>query len=174
MSVFRSLIEEHRMLRALAGRLGRALENPDERFACREARNILLLLLRALESHEHFENRIFSEPLASGAEDRRRALSVLAREHREISRLRAETTSLLQLVPAASLAVLRPQALSLADAMGKHFDREERELWPRLNAVDSRSVRAHADHEAAVQVKEMKRELDGYWTAVTEYLASDS
>lgn len=162
------------MLRGLARRLERSLEDSDERFACREARNILLVLLRALEAHEHFENRVFAEPLTSGTADRRWALSVLEREHREIARLRGETEALLQDVPAHALAALRLQALKLTDAMDKHFDAEERGLWPRLNAVESRSARAHAGHEAAAQVKEMRRELDGYWTAVTEYLASDS
>lgn len=174
MSVFQALGEEHRLMRALGRRLERTLEDPDERFARREVRSLLLLLLRALESHEAFENAVFARPLRGASADRRDAARVLAREHAQVDRLRGEATALLREGSDGSLPALRALTQKLAAALDAHFDLEERDLWPRLNAVESRSARAHAGRAAATRVKEMRRDLDGYWAAVNEYLASDS
>lgn len=174
MSVFKALSEEHRMLRALARRLERTLEDSDERFARREVRSLLLLMLRALGDHEDFENAVFARPLKHASEDGRAAARVLAREHAQVDRLRGEATGLLERGDGTGFAGLRELALRLTAALDAHFDLEERDLWPRLNAVESRSILAHAGREAAVRVKDMRRDLDGYWTAVNEYLASDS
>ncbi len=173
MSVFRSLAAEHALLRELGRRLRRSLDGRDEAGAPRETRNILLVLLHALAGHERFEDSVFAQPFAE-SEGAAKALASLARQHAAVAKLRAETESLIQEGSEVDRRVLRPLADRLVRLLDTHFESEERELWPRLNAVDSRGARHRADRAAAERLKELKKELTSYWSAVDEYLASDS
>ncbi|MBI3564824.1 MAG: hemerythrin domain-containing protein [Elusimicrobia bacterium] len=173
MSVFQSLAEEHALMRELGRRLRRSLDARDEERAPRETRNILLVLLHALAGHERFEDKVFGEPLESspGAVS---AAAALARQHAAIARLRAETEALIQEGAGVDLRLLRPLAERLVAMLDAHFESEERELWPQLNSVVSRAARSRADREAAERLAELRKELASYWTAVDEYLSSDS
>lgn len=173
MSVFRSLAEEHALMRELGRRLRRSLDERDQSRAPRETRNILLVLLHALDGHERFEDRVFVRPLED-IEGDSRAAATMARQHAAIIRLRNETEALLQEGAGVDLRLLRPLAERLVTMLDRHFEEEERELWPQLNAVVSRGDRRRVDHEAARRLDEMRKELSSYWTAVDEYLSSDS
>lgn len=173
MSVFRSLAAEHALLRELGRRLRRSLDGREERGTPRETRNILLVLLHALAGHETFEDAVFEKPFAQ-SDGASKALASLARQHAAISKLRAETEALIQEGSEVDLRVLRPLAERLVRMLDAHFESEERELWPQLNAVVSRGARSRADRAAAERLQELKKELTSYWAAVDEYLASDS
>ncbi len=172
MSVFKSLAEEHGLLRALGRRLRLTLDGREERGTPREARNILLVLLQALAGHERFEDRVFAKPFAASAAATN-ALAVLARQHAAISELRAEAEALLQEGAETDLRVLRAPAERLIRMLEEHFEEEERDLWPQLNAIDDRGARERADREAAERLEELERELMSYWSAVGEYLTRD-
>lgn len=174
MSVFTSLTEEHRLLKELGRRLRRAMQDPDAVGAWKRTRNMLLVLLRALQGHEEFEDAVFQKPFPGESTGARRAQASLARQHAAISRLREEATALLQEGGEVDVRLLRPLVERLARMLDAHFDSEESDLWPQLNAVESRSERARVDREAAARLKELRRELESYWTAVDEYLAGDS
>lgn len=174
MSVFKSLVEEHKLLREMGRRLIAALEDSDERRARRESRNILLVLLRALEGHELFENGVFLRALADLSEHEMSAADSLRKQHAAIEKLRWETDQLLREDPDCGSATMRPLAERLVRMLEKHFDSEEKELWPQLNAVRSRAARQRAKREAGERLAELKKELASYWSAVDAYLGTES
>ena len=84
MSLFKALSEEHGLLLVLVGRLERATDTKD-------ARNLLLVLLRALEAHENLEHLVFDAKTKPSA-----SLTHVERQHKVLGSLRAEALALLQ------------------------------------------------------------------------------
>ena len=162
MSVFKSLSEEHFLLLNLVGRLDRAADVKD-------ARNLLLILLKALEAHENLEHLVFDrESTASG--ETGAALALIERQHHALGELREEATELLRNLGREEDAAVRGLSRRLARLLRRHFEDEERTLWPRFNAAAGRSRLHRLDRLARAQVKVMKKELDDYRIAVEDYL----
>ena len=170
MSVFRALGEEHRLLWGLVVRLEAALQEKDERIARRDARAVLLVLLRALEGHQGLEDLVFESVGDSAAPEALQALAFVENQHQALEILRREAVDLLEKASDLDLATLRRLAERLSAALRVHFETEERDLWPRWNAVASRSALRGLDHRAAQRVEDLKREVRGWWAAVDEYL----
>ena len=158
MSVFKALAQEHGLLLALVGRLERASDEKD-------ARALLLVLLRALEAHENLEHLIFDEAAKPSA-----ALAHVERQHRALNALRAEALALLQDLGRENDAAVKGLIRRLARLLRGHFHDEERTLWPGFNASAERSRLHRLGRLARAQVKAMKLELDGYRIAVEDYL----
>ena len=174
MSVFQSLGEEHKAMRSLAHRLEDVLGLEDPHQAYRESRNLLLVLLHALDGHERFENEVFAKPLRGDGHSRRWACRAIAREHSVIDHLRQEAVALLECDRNDEICILQPVMGKFLDELERHFLFEEKELWPRLNEVGSRSVRHRVDREATRQLKEFKKDVSNYWQAVDQYLGSSA
>ncbi|MFI5362113.1 MAG: hemerythrin domain-containing protein [Elusimicrobiota bacterium] len=175
MSVFQYLTEEHALLLRLVGRLERGSADPDERAAARETRNILLVLLKALESHERLERLVF-DPAPKPHElsvAERRALLVVEGQHRMLAELREEAVALLRDGPRDGSAPLRALVLRLATLLRRHFQDEERELWPSFNAHADRSTLGRLDRQVRSHVRAMEGELSRYWAEVADYLTGD-
>lgn len=158
MSVFKALAEEHGLLLVLVGRLERASD-------ARDARCLLLVLLRALEAHENLEHLVFDEDTPATA-----ALANVERQHASLNVLRAEVQALLQDIGREHDDALRTMTRSLARLLRRHFEDEERTLWPSFNASAGRSRLHRLGRLARAQVQAMKKELDGYRIAVEDYL----
>lgn len=170
MSVFQSLAEEHRMLWALVIRLERCLQDADERLARRESRNVLLVFLRALEAHERLEQLVYGKSFRELSPEGREALEMVERQHAALTEIRAEASELAARAADMDLRALKPLSARLAQELRAHFASEERELWPRYNALAGRSLRRGLDRRAGEKVKSMARELADYRSAVEEYL----
>lgn len=169
MSVFKSLAEEHALLLNLVGRLERAISDPDARSAARDTRNLLLVLLKALEAHEGLEHMVFDqEPMPSRPKGA--ALAWVERQHLALGALQEEASGLLRDLSREDDASMRGLARRLALLLRRHFEDEERTLWPRFNSSIGRSRLHRLDRLARAQVQAMKEELDGYLTAVEDYL----
>jgi Hemerythrin HHE cation binding domain len=171
-SVFHSLADEHRLIWGLVGHLEACLEEPDDRVARRDARSVLLVLLRALAGHGEFEDMIFEGAEERASPEAGRALLLVERQHEALESLRVEAVGLLGKADDLDLARLRPLVRRLAEELRAHFSDEERELWPLWKDVESRSVRRGLDRRAAERVKALKAEVRGWWAAVDEYLSS--
>jgi hypothetical protein len=172
MSVFKALTEEHRLLWGLAARLESALSERDDRVARRDARAVLLVLLRALEGHQELEDLVFAEAGKGASPAAVEALAFVEHQHKGLEVLHREAVDLLEAASDLDPAALRPLARRLSAALREHFETEERDLWPRWNAAASRSSLRGLEHRAAARVTALKREVRGWWAAVDEYLSS--
>ena len=174
MSVFYSLTKEHQLLLRLVSRLERGIADLDERAAGRQTRNILLVLLKALEAHERLEHLVFDPvPKPPSSPTVRQALALVQGQHQLLAAMREEAVALLRDGPCDGCGSLRPLVLRLARLLRRHFEDEERELWPSFNALATRSTLNHLDRLARTQVRAMERELDHYWVEVGDYLTGD-
>lgn len=165
MSVFKSLGDEHALILSLLGRLERAIADPDERSAVRETRNSLLVLVKALEAHDHLERLVFDPEPGVPAGAGGAPWASVERQHVALSALREEALSLLQELPREDPATVRGLSRRLARLLRRHFEDEERSLWPSFNATAGRSRLHLLDREARAQVKTMKKEFDAYLSA---------
>ena len=159
MSVFKALSEEHGLLLILVGRLERAADAKD-------ARNLLLVLLRALEAHENLEHLVFDEKTRPSV-----PVAHVERQHKALAALRAEALALLQGLARENDAAVRGLVRRLARLLRGHFHDEERTLWPSFNAAAGSSRLHRLGRLARAQVRAMKKELDDYRIAVEDYLA---
>lgn len=158
MSVFKSLAEEHGLLLVLAGRLERACDAKD-------ARCLLLVLLRALEAHENLEHLVVDEESPTSG-----ASAHIERQHAALRVLRAEALELLRDLGRKHDAAVRALIHRLTRTLRRHFQDEERTLWPSIHASAGRSRLQRLDRLARAQVQAMKIELDSYRIAVEDYL----
>jgi len=170
-SVFKSLAEEHALLLSLVARLESAAAEPDSRSAAKETRNLLLVLLKALEAHEGLEHLVFDREEGAPAAEESATAALIERQHAALGELRREGAALLQGLPREDSATMRGLSRRLARLLRRHFENEERALWPSLNASAGRSRLHRLDRQAREQVKAMKKEFDAYLSAVEDYLA---
>lgn len=172
MSVFGSLSKEHSLLLKLVGSLDRAADERDERTAAREMRNILLVLLKALEAHQRLEHLVYDEspdlptPAAYGA------LSRVEKQHKDLAALREEAVSILNTMTPEGGAAIRDLSHRLGVLLRRLIDEEERTLWPTFNAYVGRSTLHRLSRQADEQYREMEREVERYRAAVDSYGAA--
>jgi hemerythrin-like domain-containing protein len=169
MSVFDSLSQEHALLLRLVGRLERAAAERDERVAARETRNILLVLFKALKAHEDLENLIFDESPDAPSPAAYKALASVESQHRTLNELQKEAETLLDTLTPEGGASIRELSLRLASLLRRHFDEEERTLWPSFNAYVGRSTMHRLARQARDQFRDMEREVGRYWAEVEAY-----
>lgn len=169
MSVFDSLAKEHALLLRLVGRLERAASEPDGRAAARETRNILLVLFKALEAHEALEHLVFDDSPDAPPPAAYAALAKVEAQHESLAALRKEAAALLGSVSLEGVEPVRELALNLAKLLRRHFDDEERTLWPGFHAYARRSTLHRLSRQAAEQLKLMERDVTRYWAEVEEY-----
>jgi len=169
MSVFKSLAAEHALLLGVVARLELASTGLDSRAAASRTRNLLLVLLKALEAHESLEHLVFDQgPAASGP--RGAALALIEAQHKALAALRDEASVLLRSLAREDDTSIWTLTRRLTRLLRRHFEDEERVLWPLFHASAGRSRLHLLDRLARAQVREMRKELDGYWTAVESYL----
>jgi hypothetical protein len=168
MRVLTALAAEHSLFRALVARLENAAlwAEPAGR---REIREVLLVLLPALERHETIEDLAFAEPDYSTKEGARAVLEELAREHDRVDRLRAELTEVLS-SDRGSWAEIRAAAQELAARLRAHFETEERRLWPHYAAAMRRSRDGSAGRRVAREVDRLARDLARDAARISDYL----
>lgn len=169
MSVFDSLSREHALLLKLVGGLERAAAERDERVAARETRNILLVLFKALKAHENLENLIFDESPDAPSPAAYKALASVESQHRDLNELQREAETLLNTLTPEGGATIRELSLRLATLLRRHFDEEERTLWPSFNAYVGRSTMHRLARQAREQFRDMEREIGRYWDEVESY-----
>ena len=170
MSVFKSLTEEHALMLGLVRRLERTLVSPKDTEPATEIRNILLVLLKALDAHEQLENLVFEEAAPNHPGRARTALALIERQHLALGALRAEAADLLRNMGREDDATLQALAQRLTRLLRRHFNDEERTLWPTVHAAAGRSRLHRLERLAAAQVRSMRKELVDYWSAVSDYL----
>lgn len=170
MSVFESLAREHVLLLKLVGRLERAAAERDPRGAARETRNVLLVLFKALEAHEHLEHLIFDESPEHPSSAAYKALASVEKQHQALAALREEAGALLSSITPEGGESIRNLAQRLATLLRRHFDEEERKLWPSFNAYAGRSTLHRLSRQAHEQYQAMERDVNRYWAEVESYL----
>lgn len=170
MSVFKSLAEEHALLLRLVDRLEKAADEPDSRAVEKDTRNLLLVLIKALEAHENLEKQVFEEESAPPSGQTGAALELVERQHFALAALSAEAAELLQGLPREDAASIRAVTRGLTRLLRRHFEDEERALWPNFNASAGRARLHRLDRLAREQIRAMENEIEGYWAAVDEYL----
>lgn len=153
MSVFESLAKEHALLLKLIDRL--------ERATVPETSLLLTVLFKALDAHERLEHLVFDESPEPPTPAAYKALSKTEEQHRTLGDLRAEAEA----VPAGSEEI-RPLARRLASLLRRHFDEEERRLWPSFNAYAGRSTLHRLARQAAEQLAALEREVETYWAEI--------
>lgn len=173
MSVFTSLAKEHALLLGLVDRLERAAGRRDGREAARETRNILLVLFKALEAHEDLEHAIFDDPPERPSPAAYRALAKVEEQHRALASLREEARALLGSLRPGGVETVRELALRLAALLRRHFEAEERDLWPSFIACAGRSTLHRLASRASAQLAAMERDVVRYWAEVETYMSGD-
>jgi hemerythrin-like domain-containing protein len=173
MSVFDSLSKEHALLLKLVGRLERAAGERDERLAAREIRNILLVLFKALKAHEELENLVFAESPEAPSPSAYKALASIESQHRALNELQKEAETILNTLTPEGGSTIRELSLRLASLLRRHFDEEERTLWPSFNAYAGRSMLHRLARQAREQFRTMERDVDRYWAEVETYMTGD-
>lgn len=153
MSVFKPLAEAHGVLKGIVGRLERADE--------KEARGLLLVLLKALDAHEEIEGLVFEDELAP---------ALIAERNLALRKIRTEAQDALERLPHEDPVNVRALSRRLARTLRRQFADEERVLWPTVNATAGRTRLHRLDREVRGRVRAMKKELDSYLTAVEDYL----
>lgn len=170
MSVFVSLGKEHVLLLRLVDRLESAAAERDGRDAARATRNILLVLFKALEAHERLEHLIFDESPDLPSAAAYKALANVEEQHRALAALREEAGALLRSIAPEGVENVRELALRLATLLRRHFEEEERRLWPTFNAYAKRSTLHRLSRQAAEQLAAMERDVGRYWAEVEAYM----
>ncbi|PIR15741.1 MAG: hypothetical protein COV48_12675 [Elusimicrobia bacterium CG11_big_fil_rev_8_21_14_0_20_64_6] len=173
MSVFDSLSQEHALLLKLVGRLERAAAEKDERVSAREMRNILLVLFKALEAHEGLERLIFDDSPDLPSAAAYKALASVEHQHQALTDLRKESLALLASITPEATPAIRDLALRLASLLRRHFDEEERTLWPSFNACAGRSTLHRLSRQAHDQYVTMERDINRYWVEVESYMSGN-
>ena len=173
MSVFASLAQEHQLFLELGARRERSAGAPDARAAARDTRNILLVLLTALKAHERLEDLVFEEKPDPLLPEARAALRLVEAQHRALGALREEALELLRDGTSENGASMRALVLRLAKLLRRHFEDEERRLWPSLNALTSRSTLARLDRLAKAHVRATARDLERQWEQIGDYLSGE-
>ena len=173
MSLFISLSEEHALLLHIIGRLERGAADPDPRAADRETRNTLLVLLNALELHESLERLVFDSMPEMTSPAGEQARRLIAGQHTVLTRVRDEARRALAEAPRSDSVAVQGVAKRLAHLLRRHFEDEERKLWPSFNACAQRSTLSRLSRLASEHLKTMTRELDLYWMAISDYMTSD-
>lgn len=169
MSVFDSLSKEHALLLKLVGRLERAAAEKDERSAARETRNILLVLFKALKAHENLENLVFEDSPEAPSPAAYKALASVESQHRTLNDLQHEAETILNTLTPEGGASIRELSLRLAGLLRRHFEEEERLLWPSFNAYAGRSTLHRLARQARDQFRAMERDVNRYWAEVEAY-----
>lgn len=173
MSVFASLAQEHALFLEFVARLERGAAAPDARTAARDTRNTLLVLLSALKAHERLEDLVFQEKPDPLLPEAAAALRLVETQHRALGALREEALELLRDGTSENGESMRSLVLRLAKLLRRHFEDEERRLWPSLNALTSRSSLARLDRLAKAHVRATSRDLERQWAEIGDYLSGE-
>ena len=153
MSLFVSLAKEHALLIKLIDRL--------EAATVLETGVLLRILFKALDAHERLEHLVFDESPEPPTPAAYKALARIEEQHRALLDLRIETEA----VPAGG-AEIRPLARRLATLLRRHFEEEERLLWPSFNAYAGRSTLHRLSRQAADQLADLEREVSLSWAEI--------
>jgi hemerythrin-like domain-containing protein len=167
MSVLDTLAGEHALFRRLIGRLQQALRL-DEDSARRQARNVLLVLLPALERHEELEDLVFGRR-DGPRRGTRQAIVELNKEHWRIALLRSELVEAMEASERVPWERYRGLAQAAAARLREHFELEEQSLWPRYRALARRSRDPGLERRAREQLKRLLRETDRREALASEY-----
>lgn len=156
MTVLTSLAREHRVFEGLARRLELALRFDPER-ARRELREVLLVLLPALERHESLEEEVFDRREFRATRGAGPLLAENARQHRRLMELKARLQEALEGLESHPFGRLRAAAAELTEGLRAHFLSEERRLWPRYYRAVGRSFDRALERRARRSVAELER-----------------
>lgn len=158
MSVLDVLAGEHVLFRRLIGDLQRVLRF-EEDAARREARDVLLVLLPALERHQELEDLVFG-PAAEGSRVHAKVVAELNKEHWRIALLRAELLEAMKESGAMSCEAFRKKTLELVVKLRMHFEMEETRLWGRLRELSGRGIDKSIERRAREQLRKLLRESE--------------
>lgn len=167
MSVFASLSREHALLLELVRRLEKA-SVADDAVAVRD---VLLVMLDALEVHEKLERLVFDEAPIDGDPAALRARELIDRQHEVIDGLRSDARELLAGAGGADAPALGATATRLAALLRRHFEDEERRLWPVMHGCLGRSALSRLERSAREHARNLERQVVLCWAAVRDYLS---
>jgi len=157
MSVIDVLMGEHQLFRRLIIQLQKALQL-QENAARREARDVLLVLLPALERHEELEDLVFGP---EGEEDHSpKIVSELNKEHWRIALLRADIAEVMKDSDQLLGDQYRIKILELVVKLREHFEMEELRLWPRYRELAHKRLGRALERRALAQLKRLHREVE--------------
>ncbi|MBI3553395.1 MAG: hemerythrin domain-containing protein [Elusimicrobia bacterium] len=158
MSVLDTLSGEHALFVGLVKDLQNGLKY-DEETARRLVRDVLLILLPALEKHEQIEDLVFGGASWPGRSTQRVAAE-LNKEHWRIALLRGELTELMKESSQCPFGRYQEKVMELAVKLHEHFLMEETRLWPRYRELAGRSVNRSLERRAQEQLKRLLREVE--------------
>jgi hemerythrin-like domain-containing protein len=154
MRVFEALLKEHNAFRRLAHRLRHSPDH-DSDTAREELRACLLVLLLALERHELLEDEMFGEANP---------------QHAAIDAIRLRLREALADSDGGKPGELGDLAKKLARLIVRHFDDEEKELWPLYKNSVGRSLDISYAKRAERHAEQLEREIQLNSDLVQEYL----
>lgn len=154
MRVFDALLREHNAFRRLAHRLRHSPDH-DSDTARGELKACLLVLLLALERHELLEDEMFGEANP---------------QHAAIDALKIRLREALADSDGGKPGELGDLAKKLARMIVRHFDDEEKELWPVYKNTLGRSLDASYAKRAEAHAERLEREIRLNRALVQEYL----
>jgi hypothetical protein len=166
MSVLDTLSREHRLFTRLADRLENSVKLAEDA-ARSEMKNVLLLLLPALDTHEEIEDLVFGHPYAAqpGA---RVILAEVSAQHSEILALREDLLVALREAAGCPFAALSQMVLNLVQKLKLHFITEETGLWPHYAA--SRARNGALARQAERRVKDLETDVEKQSVMIADYL----
>ena len=169
MNVIPDLAREHKIFAALIDRLERSPAY-NEKTMRGEVRDVLLVLLPALDLHEQIEETVFGHPAYAAKEDAKHLLGETEYEHRQIQALQEELIEALALDSQTPIAPLKSLVVRIATKLRLHFETEEKRLWPHYRAF-SRSLDQSVKRRVEEQVKALGKDVEKRLVAVADYLS---
>lgn len=154
MSVFNALLREHAAFRKLAKRLRRAPDH-DPDTARQELRACLLLLLPALDRHESLEDEMFGDANP---------------QHAALDRIKERLREALSDADLRKTAELSELSKSLARLLVRHFDDEEKLIWPEYKRIMERTLDNSFSKRAERHATQLEQEILLNRKLVDEYL----
>ena len=169
MNVIEVLTREHKLFETLARRLDVAALASGEG-ARRELRMVLLVLLPALDRHEHIEDEVFGQPGYASKGQAQKILHEVALEHAHIAGLRGRLMGALHDTWQDPDGRLQTEARDFAAHLRSHMRTEEIKLWPLYAQVASRSLDASTARRAQAQVEQLEHDVKTLTGEVEDYL----
>ena len=154
MRVFDALLREHNAFRRLAHRLRHAPDH-DPDTSREELRSCLLVLLPALERHELLEDEMFGEGNP---------------QHAALDRLKERLRQALNDADSRGTGELADLSKKLARLLVRHFDDEEKLIWPQYKDIVGRTLDGSYAKRAERHADALEREIRLTRELIEEYL----
>lgn len=162
MPVLKGLYAEHRLFQRLLDTLEEWVRS-DADFAPTRTERTLLTLLDALDKHERIEHEIFEQVEVPGTPGVRKLRKLAEDQHAELEELKEEIRFILENDTEDLQASIKPLILQLAQKLRRHFDDEEKAVWPEVLGENSKRPplkNKKIEEELAQRQRELEHALE--------------